>query len=160
MIEFIRKPTPFRWRIFPIWDNSEIGSIEQFYQQYLSDPDSLDESWRNFFRGFEFARNSLSSNLLTGTENLDKEFRVLNYIDAFRKRGHLFTKTNPVRTRRKYFPTLDLENYGLSEKDLDTVFHAGTEIGIGDVTLRQIREHLMQTYCQSIGSEYHVYPCT
>ena len=79
---------------------------------------------------------------------------MLNYIDAYRKRGHLFTLTNPVRTRRTYYPTLDLENYGLSEEDLETVFHAGTELGLGNVTLRQIREHLHTAYCQSIGSEY------
>jgi 2-oxoglutarate dehydrogenase E1 component len=133
--------------------NSEIGAIEQLYQQYLNEPDSLDGSWRNFFRGFDFARNNRSA-AADEYKNLDKEFRVLNYIDAFRKRGHLFTLTNPVRTRRKYYPTLDPENYGLSREDLDTVFHAGTELGLGDVTLRQIQESLHATYCQSIGSEY------
>jgi 2-oxoglutarate dehydrogenase E1 component len=113
----------------------------------------LDESWRNFFSGFDFARR-FHTGTDAGTEHLDKEFRVLNFIDAFRKRGHLFTRTNPVRTRRTYFPTLDLENYQLSGSDLDTVFHAGTEIGIGDATLRDIVRHMEETYCQSIGAEY------
>ncbi len=88
------------------------------------------------------------------SETFDKEFRVISYIDAFRKRGHLFTRTNPVRTRRKYFPTLDLENYGLSENDLDLEFHAGRELGIGKTTLGNIVDYLNQTYCGSIGSEY------
>jgi 2-oxoglutarate dehydrogenase E1 component len=133
--------------------SSEIETIEQLYQQYLDDADSLEDGWRNFFRGFEFARSG-SDSLTSNSRDLDKEFKVLNYIDAFRRRGHLFTLTNPVRTRRKYYPALDLENYGLSESDLDTIFHAGTEIGLGDITLRQIHEHLQATYCQSIGCEY------
>jgi len=138
---------------FSFLGNSEIESIDRLYSQYLEDPDSLDESWRNFFSGFDFARK-FHSGTAAENEHLDKEFRVLNFIDAFRKRGHLFTLTNPVRTRRMYFPTLDLENYQLSEKDKDIVFHAGIEIGAGDATLREILEHMQETYCQSIGAEY------
>jgi 2-oxoglutarate dehydrogenase E1 component len=133
--------------------NSEIESIDKMYRQYLENPDSVDESWMNFFRGFDFARQYYEDNR-RGNELLDKEFKVLNYIDAFRKRGHLFTKTNPVRTRRRHFPTLDLENFLLSEKDLDTIFHAGTEIGIGNASLRDIVAAMEETYCQSIGAEY------
>jgi 2-oxoglutarate dehydrogenase E1 component len=132
--------------------NSEIETIDQLYKKYTDDPGSVDESWRNFFKGFDFARQYFTEN--NSNQHLDKEFRVLNYIDSFRKRGHLFTKTNPVRTRRLYFPTLDLENYQLSEKDMDTVFHAGTEIGLGNATLRNIVTTMEETYCQSIGAEY------
>jgi 2-oxoglutarate dehydrogenase E1 component len=133
--------------------NSEIGTIELLYRKYLEDPTSVDESWQNFFKGFDFARQYFTDTP-NGTQQLDKEFRVLNFIDAYRKRGHLFTKTNPVRTRRLYFPTMDLENYLLSEKDLDTVFHAGTEIGLGNATLKDIVQAMEETYCQSIGAEY------
>jgi 2-oxoglutarate dehydrogenase E1 component len=133
--------------------NSDIQTIDKLYHQYLLDPDSMDKSWSNFFAGFDFARK-FSSSQDQGSEQLDKEFRVLNLIDGYRKRGHLFTKTNPVRARRNYFPTLAIENYGLSEHDLNTVFHAGTEIGIGNVPLRGIVDHLNQTYCRSTGSEY------
>lgn len=138
---------------FSFLGNSEIESIDRLYSQFLENPESLDESWRTFFSGFDFARKFQSPSQV-GNEHLDKEFRVLNFIDAFRKRGHLFTLTNPVRIRRQYFPTLDLENYGLSAEDLGTVFHAGTEIGLGDATLRDIVDHMQQTYCQSIGAEY------
>ena len=133
--------------------NSEIESIDQMYRQYLQDPSAVDESWRNFFRGFDFARKAYADEN-PANEHLDKEFKVLNLIDGYRKRGHLFTKTNPVRTRRKYFPTLDLENYGLSEKDLGTIFHAGTEIGIGNANLKEILAAMEETYCQSVGAEY------
>src|SRR5512138_2241495 len=138
---------------FTYLGNSEIETIDQLYNQYIKDPDSLDSSWRSFFAGFDFARK-FQSTPDAANEQLDKEFRVLNLIDSYRKRGHLFTKTNPVRSRRKYYPTLDLENYNLSDADLDTVFHAGTEIGLGNTPLKEIVSHLQQTYCQSVGAEY------
>ncbi len=138
---------------FSFLGNSEIEAIDKLYQQYLNDPESLDKSWNHFFTGFEFARHSgYSAN--QDQSQLDKEFRVINLIDGYRKRGHLFTKTNPVRNRRKYTPTLDIQNYGLSEEDLKVEFHAGTEIGLGNTTLQKIIEKLNETYCQSIGSEY------
>jgi len=134
--------------------NGDIDSIEHLYNIYKTDPKSLDEGWYHFFEGFEFALGSYGENGNYADQKLDKEFKVLDLINAYRKRGHLFTKTNPVRARRKYEPTLDLINFGLDESDLDTHFHAGTEIGIGNSTLREIIEHLEETYCDSIGSEY------
>ncbi|HYW94861.1 MAG TPA: 2-oxoglutarate dehydrogenase E1 component [Bacteroidales bacterium] len=133
--------------------NGEIDAIEELFEQYQKDPESLDPSWQKFFLGFNFAVKNVKTGEIH-TETFDKEFKVINYIDAYRKRGHLFTRTNPVRTRRKYFPTLDLENYGLEESDLDLEFYAGREIGIGKASLRNIIGYLNQTYCGSIGSEY------
>ena len=71
-----------------------------------------------------------------------KEFQVINLIHAYRVRGHLFTKTNPVRTRRVYQPDLGLEHFGLGAADLETTFQAGTELGIGPAKLKDIVEHL------------------
>jgi len=68
--------------------------------------------------------------------------------------GHLFTRTNPVRARRSYNPTLDISNFELSESDLDTVFNAGEILGIGAKPLREIIKHLEAIYCSSIGVEY------
>ncbi len=137
---------------FSFLGNLDIETIESLYRQFQKDPGSVDSSWQQFFRGFEFARRDFREQI--ASETLDKEFKVINLIDAYRKRGHLFTKTNPVRTRRKYFPTLDLENYGLDEGDLGTVFHAGKEIGLGPAPLRDILDHLKQTYTSTVGAEY------
>ncbi len=138
---------------FSFLGNSEIGSIDELYQQYKEDPDSVDESYQKFFQGFDFAiENYKQPTSASGL--VDKEFLVLNLIHGYRQRGHLFTKTNPVRTRRKYYPTLDVENFELSEKDLDTVFQAGNELGIGAAPLKDIIAHLQQTYCQSVAVEY------
>jgi 2-oxoglutarate dehydrogenase E1 component len=138
---------------FSFTGNSEIDAIEKIYEQYKTDPESVDKQWQKFFKGFEFAQKNYATSGHTG-DLLDNEFKVINLIEGYRKRGHLFTKTNPVRTRRKYSPTLALENYGLSDEYLDIVFQAGKNIGIGASTLRDIVNHLETTYCQSIGAEY------
>ncbi len=131
--------------------NAEIGSIEELYQTYLKDENAVEPGWRKFFEGFEFAGKNSDVSI---PENVRKEFNVINLINGYRSRGHLFTKTNPVRERRHYTPTLDLENFGLSSADLETVFHAGDQIGIGPAKLSAILDHLTQTYCQSVGAEY------
>ncbi len=131
--------------------NADISSLETLYQQYKTNPDSVEFGWKKFFEGFEFSNFSASSEI---PENVQKEFRVINLINAYRKVGHLFTKTNPVRERRKYEPTLAIENFGLDKSDLNTVFQAGSEIGIGAATLQTIVEHLYHTYCRSVGAEY------
>jgi 2-oxoglutarate dehydrogenase E1 component len=133
--------------------NADVNAIDHLYQQYRQDPESVDIGWKKFFEGFDFARTNYEDGGEI-PENFQKEFKVLNLINGYRSRGHLFTKTNPVRERRKYTPTLDIENFGLEESDLNTIFNAGEEIGIGAATLRDIINHLNLTYCQSIGIEY------
>ncbi len=137
-------------------NSSEISAVDELYQKYLNNADGLEEGWKKFFEGFEFARKNFTESADTGVpENVKKEFCVLNLINLYRAVGHLFTHTNPVRERRKYSPSLDeIELIGLAQSDMDTVFHAGSEIGLGDATLRDIIKHLKQTYCQSIGVEY------
>lgn len=138
---------------FSYLSNADAAYTDQIYEQYLSDPSSVDPDWKRFFEGFEFARKNYANG--TSTELVvPNEFKVINLINAYRQRGHLFTLTNPVRTRRKYSPTLDIENFGLTQDDLKKEFHAGSEIGIGKASLQKILDHLNQTYCQSVGVEY------
>ena len=127
--------------------------IEMMYDKYIQNPESIEEGWRNFFQGFDFAKEVYSEEDDV-PETFKKEFRVVNLINAYRKRGHLFTKTNPVRERRKYTPTLALEHFELEKADLETTFQAGSIVGIGPSTLQEIIAHLEQVYCQSIGVEY------
>jgi 2-oxoglutarate dehydrogenase E1 component len=139
---------------FSYLGNSDVNAIEELFIQYQKDPNAVDKTWQDFFKGFEFAKTDYSSTGGAIPENVSKEFKVISLINGYRQRGHLFTKTNPVRQRRSYEPTLDLENFGLSDKDLDVVFQAGNEIGLGAAKLKDIVAHLEQTYCQSIGAEY------
>lgn len=131
------------------------------YDQYLKNPDSVEPSWRAFFQGYDFGSENygMDGEIVEGVsaqipEQLQKEFQVLKLIDGYRSRGHLFTKTNPVRARRKYAPTLEIENFGLSKNDLSTTFSAGEVLGLGSATLQVIIDHLESIYCSSIGVEY------
>jgi len=133
----------------------------ELYEKYKQDPDSIEPSWRAFFQGYDFGSETFGINgeVIDGVttqvpEHVLKEFQVVKLIDGYRTRGHLFTKTNPVRKRRKYAPTLDIENFGLDNSDLDTIFNAGDILGIGPQTLSEIRKHLEAIYCDSIGIEY------
>ncbi|HTD98714.1 MAG TPA: 2-oxoglutarate dehydrogenase E1 component [Mucilaginibacter sp.] len=130
--------------------------INSLYEAYKQDPESIDFGWQKFFEGFDFGRETPVAPAAgeETPEHFLKEINVLNMINGYRTRGHLFTKTNPVRERRKYFPGKELETFGLSDADLDTVFNAGVEVGMGPAKLRDIRDMLEQTYCQSIGAEY------
>lgn len=139
------------------------------YDQYLQHPDSVEPSWRAFFQGFDFGMETYNKDQAVAemaavaagevdcsfvSDKLQNEFKVLKLIDGYRVRGHLFTKTNPVRDRRSYSPDLSIETYGLSQADLDTVFDAASVLGKNPSTLRDIVKHLQNVYCQSIGVEY------
>ncbi len=139
---------------FSYLSNADPAVIESLYTQFLQDPESVDHSWRQFFEGFEFSRQRYGDQPVERCDDSLDEFKVINLINAYRTRGHLFTLTNPVRTRRQYRPTLDIANFNLTEKDLDKTFAAGSEIGMGEATLKDIIKHLDQTYCKSIGAEF------
>jgi 2-oxoglutarate dehydrogenase E1 component len=127
--------------------------VEELYSKYKTDPESIDIQWRKFFEGFDFAQKEYPLKTGSQTQTSD-EFKVINLINDYRRRGHLFTRTNPVRKRRKYTPSLDIENYGLTKSDLEKEFHAGNEIGIGTAKLKDIVAFLEETYCNNIGVEY------
>jgi len=141
--------------------NADSAYIDSLYQAYKEDPESVDFGWRKFFEGFDFglsadgkeAGSGLASASETSEQTL-KEIKVLNMIHGYRDRGHLFTKTNPVRERRKYYPGKELETFGLSNADLETVFNAGVEVGLGPAKLKDILALLEETYCESIGAEF------
>ncbi|WP_369048795.1 2-oxoglutarate dehydrogenase E1 component [Tenacibaculum sp. UWU-22] len=146
---------------FSFLNAAHTGFIGDLYEKYQKNPDSIEPSWRSFFQGYDLANEnySLTDDGFDETsvkipEEVRKEFLVIDLINGYRTRGHLFTKTNPVRDRRKYSPTLDIENFGLNKNDLSTVFSAGEILGIGPKKLSEIITHLTEIYCDSIGIEY------
>jgi len=145
---------------FSFLGSAHIGFIDELYEKYLRYPDSVEPSWRAFFQGYDFAREGYSFEareleMSEVPEELRKEFLVIDLINDYRKRGHLFTATNPVRSRRTYTPSLELANYGLSEKDLATSFMAAAEVGLtAPSPLSEILRYLNAAYCQSIGLEF------
>ena len=140
--------------------SSHPGYIEQLYQDFSRSPESIDPDLRKFFEGFDFAVNQLegkpTSQAIGSGDNIDwrKELGVYRMILGYRNKGHLISKTNPIRERKDRGANLDLAFFGLSETDLDAVFHAGNLIGLGTVSLKSIKEHLEKCYASHVGIEF------
>ncbi|MEO8171704.1 MAG: thiamine pyrophosphate-dependent enzyme, partial [Sediminibacterium sp.] len=146
--------------------NSHPAYIEGLYNDFVKDPASVDPDLKKFFEGFDFAiSNGISGNgAATGksaeapaaASGIDwmKEIRVYRLILGYRNKGHLLAKTNPIRTRKDRGANLELSFFGLSEADMDTVYQAGSLIGLGATTLRNILAHLQKTYSDHVGIEF------
>lgn len=147
--------------------SSHPAYIEGLYNDFVKDPNSVDVDMRKFFEGFDFAvshgaatttvapTNGAATSPL-GTGMLEKEFGVYQLIQAYRKKGHLVAKTNPIRERKNRHANLELKFFGLGEADMATEFEAGKFIGLGKATLQQILAHLQLCYTTHVGVEYSV----
>ncbi len=135
--------------------NAHPTYIDNLYQQYLADPNNVEEGWRLFFDGFEYGsgRNGETA-AIEHDINFIKETAVLSIIHGFRGRGHLLSTTNPIRSRLDRKPYLDLHDFDLDESDLETRFAVGEELGLKNATLREIVERLQKIYSSNIGFEY------
>jgi 2-oxoglutarate dehydrogenase E1 component len=141
--------------------NADVAAISDLYDQYKANPDSVDESWQKFFKGFDFSYTWAAQNGHTATAAtsanpslVQKEMAVISLIKAFRSRGHLLANTNPVRSRKDRRPRLNLADYSLSEADLQTEFEAGNFMGLGKAKLQTIIDALYKIYAGHIGFEY------
>ena len=172
-----------------MWNSSHIAGgnvayVEELYEQYLRDPDSVEAQWRTYFEQLppvngagvdvphsviqaqfqamarQPARPALSS--AQSQEHERKQVQVLRLISAFRIRGHQQAALDPLGLmKREQFPDLSLSYHGLSEADLDTDFQSSTLfIGKEYASLREICAVLRATYCGSIGVEYMHIPQT
>ncbi|MDW7690889.1 2-oxoglutarate dehydrogenase E1 component [Flammeovirgaceae bacterium SG7u.111] len=140
--------------------NAHGAYIDELYNSYKNDPESVDKSWQSFFEGFDFSLQKYGEDggsLVPGAiskEKLYKEIGVRRLIHAYRLRGHLESTTNPVRKRLDRQARLSLEEFGLTEKDLDTVFESSTEIGMEPSTLRNLIARLREIYIGNIGFDF------
>jgi 2-oxoglutarate dehydrogenase E1 component len=118
---------------------------------------SVDHSWKQFFRGVDFALarpEAAEPTTAAAPGNLAKEFKVYRLIEAYRSRGHLVSTTNPIRERVNRHPRLDLEDHGLTQADLEESFAIGEALGLKGPKLKDIVAHLRGIYCGNIGAEY------
>jgi len=137
--------------------NAHPEFIENMYKKYVTDPASVEDGWRSFFQGFDFAAGQnghANGQVAVESGQLNKEFAVLSLIHGYRDRGHLLSTTNPIRERKDRKPHLALSDYGLSDADMNQSFAAGDEIGLPGATLKEIEAKLVSIYVRNIGFEY------
>ncbi len=128
-----------------------VGYIEELFQTFLQNPQSVDPDWRMFFEGIEFAKK------VGGPSGgvSQKELRVYDLIRAYRQFGHRRAKLDPLGLQQGNFPELELSVFGLEEKDLGTNFTlASSLLGLKASTLAEIKAFLEKTYCGTFTAEF------
>ena len=134
---------------------SDISFIDSLYDDYKTDPRSVDESWQKFFEGFEFSSGSGAGGSGDFDEaKLRKEFNVFRLIQSYRTRGHLLSDTNPIRKRRDRKAQIGLSEYDLNADDLEKIFICGEFVGLGPCKLKDIIHKMEKLYCGKMGIEY------
>jgi len=168
------------------WDSSHMAGsnaayIEELYEAYLEDKNSVTEQWRSIFDGLpkvegveidtnhtvireQFkslaalgpAARTTQSSPATSSGGDEKQVKVLQLINAFRFRGHQHANLDPLGLwKQERVRDLELSHHSLSEQDFDTRFNIGSyAIGEDSMTLGDLYKSLNRTYCGSIGSEY------
>ncbi|MFA3790446.1 2-oxoglutarate dehydrogenase E1 component [Aliiglaciecola sp. SL4] len=168
------------------WDSSHMAGgnaayIEELYEAFLEDPNSVSEQWRSIFEalpkvdGVELDTNhslireqfkalaalgpaarATSSAPAKAASSDEKQVRVLQLINAYRFRGHQHANLDPLDLwKQPRVRDLELSHHNLTEKDFDTHFNVGSyAIGQETMTLKDLFTSLNRTYCGSIGSEY------
>ena len=162
-------------------DGGNASYVEELYELYLQDPNSVSEEWRSYFQklpqvnghaGSDVPHSAIRDHFLqlaksnrrpqavsggaVSSEHEKKQIDVLRLIQAFRMRGHQASTLDPLGLwKREEIADLTLADYGLTNADLDTVFRTGElQIGKDEATLREILDALKSTYCSTFGAEY------
>ncbi|WOO42220.1 2-oxoglutarate dehydrogenase E1 component [Rubellicoccus peritrichatus] len=134
--------------------------IDQNYDQWLTNPDSLEPEWRAFFEGFELAQSTTTggasgdTSFETGTTDSIVQSRVIGAIYAYRSIGHTQADFNPLKKEVTANPRLTMERLGLAEADLSKSFHTGNYLGGKFMPLKEVLDKLSRTYCGHVGCEY------
>ncbi len=170
-----------------LWRTSHISGgnaayVEELYEAYLRDPNSVAEEWRDYFEKlprvngtatkdvphsevieyFELlGKNRARPIVAPGSGGSDvaherKQVEVVQLVNAYRLSGHKKANLDPLgwRKRPDHLEELDLHFHGLTSTDLDVVFQTGDlSFGMKEAPLREIIGQLEQTYCATIGAE-------
>ncbi|GGO70279.1 2-oxoglutarate dehydrogenase subunit E1 [Bowmanella pacifica] len=154
--------------------------VEEIYEAYLDDPQSVSEEWRSIFdqlpklNGVELeAKHSqirdqfrdlaklgpmgrVAKAVTAATGGDEKQVKVLQLINAYRFRGHQHANLDPLGLwKQERVRDLELSHHELSEADFDTVYKLGSfAIGQDSMALGELFKSLNRTYCGSIGAEY------
>jgi len=163
-------------------DSGSAAWVEGLYESYLQNPNNVDTHWREYFGTLPRVNGTLKDTIHSdvreqfrritekrcGTqlpptqsastatlEHERKQVKVLQLINAYRFRGHQHAKLDPLgRDFSQHVEELSLQNHGLSDADLQTVFTTGSLNGPDEASLQEIHNIISEAYCGSIGAEY------
>ncbi|EKD54063.1 MAG: hypothetical protein ACD_60C00126G0009 [uncultured bacterium] len=167
-----------------LWKDSYLSEndtyLEELYETYLKTPDQISPEWQQYFKQISNDQQDIShadirhyfTELVkrrpgnNGSEGVSSYYqraqeKVIDLIAAYRSFGHLQANIDPLQLYKgREHPTLDLNYYGFTQKDFNTIFDTGTFTGLKKTkaTLHDIHQALRTTYCGSIGIEYRHIP--
>ncbi|WP_116472812.1 2-oxoglutarate dehydrogenase E1 component [Zobellella maritima] len=150
--------------------------VEDLYEAYLADPDSISDQWRSVFDALpasdgspeqphsqvrDYFRRLAKDTSRYATPVSDphtdaKQVKVLQLINAYRFRGHQNANLDPLGLwKRDTVAELDPAFHNLTGADLDATFNVGSyAIGQETMKLKDLVAALKKTYCGSVGAEY------
>ena len=155
-------------------DCQSLAFMEGLYEDYLQDPNSVSQQWRNYFDGLHsndevdtrsfssgpsfsspsiFNGNGVSANGSSMAAAALQD-RVDQLVRLHRVRGHMIARLDPLERPRPHFAELDPEYYGFTETDLEKRFSSTTIAGPDTLTLREILAAMRETYCRTIGVQF------
>lgn len=143
-------------------ERANVAVVEEQYQRWLANPESVDASWRAFFQGFTLGADGRTLSGATAgapaqsgdCDCIPKQSQVDSLIYHYRAIGHIEAHLNPLAPKPAPSKRLALEAFGLTEADLETEFELGHYLHGGRMKLRDIVASLRETYCGSVGVEY------
>ena len=153
--------------------------IEELYEAYLEDANSVSEDWRLYFNTlilsdpngrrdtphsaiqkayYQAAKQKTHAPVIsisTDAAAHQKQVAVLQLINAYRFRGHRQADLDPLmQYERPEVPELDPTYHGLTEADMGTAFNTGSLHAENEIPLHEIIDIIQTTYCRFIGVEY------
>lgn len=136
--------------------------LDQIYGQFLQDPESIDSSWSNFFKGFEMARQLGVDGGAQSDDSADV-LMISRLIREYRRQGHIIADTNPLVEAEddRDHAVLEISRFGFHKEDLDREFPTDNIMEAPRAPLRQILKVLREIYCSTVAVEYmHLDPAS
>ncbi|KAB2895987.1 MAG: 2-oxoglutarate dehydrogenase E1 component, partial [Dokdonella sp.] len=165
--------------------------LDDLYEAWLANPDAVEPAWRSYFGELQGRGARDASHLaaiarieaaqrqprtapgalvaVADTAQSQKQAAVLKLVTAYRSRGHLAARLDPLELEQAFpesdlkaigllprpgAPDLQPEYHGLDESDLDSQFSTGSLAGPARLKLRDLLARLRATYAGSIGAEF------
>lgn len=147
-----------------IGNGDQSAFIEDLYEQWRTNPESVDTTWRSFFEGFSLGcqhaptpashPSTASAPVGQTPDYWIKQGKIHDLLFAYRTLGHHISNLDPLGFNKSTLPDLDLHNFKFTEADLETTFDSMTLRGGGRRTLREILSILKESYCGNLATEY------
>lgn len=130
---------------------SNVAYIESMYREFLDSPESVDQDWQMFFKGYQLANGGT----ILGARGISSDAaQVEAFINAYRRLGHLSAYLNPLGEKPTLAQNMLPQAHGLEDIDLQAQFHPANLASISSASFQEINELLQETYCSYIGADF------